>query len=72
MEIPRHWRLKKQRYMLAGVICEKCEVKIFPPRDVCPNCEGDTGRRGVPSTEVPKQGYPVEMGRRNAENMVKG
>ena len=38
MEIPRHWRLKKQRYALAGEVCPHCEAKIFPPRDVCPNC----------------------------------
>ncbi len=38
MEIPRHWRLKKQRYGLVGEICPHCQVKIFPPRDVCPNC----------------------------------
>lgn len=38
MEIPRHWRLKKQRYGLVGEECPHCSVKIFPPRDVCPNC----------------------------------
>ncbi len=38
MEIPRHWRLKKQRYALVGEICPHCENKIFPPRDVCPHC----------------------------------
>jgi len=38
MEIPRHWRLKKQRYGLIGEICPHCSYKIFPPRDVCPNC----------------------------------
>ncbi len=38
MEIPRHWRLKKQRYALVGEVCPHCDVKIFPPRDVCPNC----------------------------------
>lgn len=38
MEIPRHWRLKKQRYGLVGEICPHCSIKIFPPRDVCPNC----------------------------------
>jgi uncharacterized OB-fold protein len=38
MEIPRHWRLKKQRYALVGEICPHCESKIFPPRDVCPEC----------------------------------
>ncbi|MFN3741052.1 MAG: Zn-ribbon domain-containing OB-fold protein [Anaerolineales bacterium] len=38
MEIPRHWRLRKQRYGLVGEICPHCEAKIFPPRDICPNC----------------------------------
>lgn len=38
MEIPRHWRLKKQRYGLVGEVCPHCESKIFPPRDICPNC----------------------------------
>lgn len=38
MEIPRHWRLKQQRYALVGEVCPHCEVKIFPPRDICPNC----------------------------------
>ena len=32
MEIPRHWRLKKQRYGLVGEMCLKCEEKIFPPK----------------------------------------
>ncbi len=38
MEIPRHWRLRKQRYGLVGEVCPHCEAKIFPPRDVCPSC----------------------------------
>lgn len=38
MEIPRHWRLKEQRYRLIGEVCGNCETKIFPPRDICPNC----------------------------------
>jgi uncharacterized OB-fold protein len=38
MEISRHWRLRKQRYSLVGEVCERCGDKIFPPRDVCPNC----------------------------------
>jgi uncharacterized OB-fold protein len=41
MEIPRYWRLKKQRYALVGEICPHCESKIFPPRDVCPECGGE-------------------------------
>ena len=43
MEIPRHWRLKKQRYALVGEVCPHCDYKIFPPRDICPNC-GDEAR----------------------------
>ncbi|MCK6585817.1 MAG: zinc ribbon domain-containing protein, partial [Anaerolineales bacterium] len=43
MEIPRHWRLKKQRYGLVGEVCPHCDHKIFPPRDVCPNC-GDEAK----------------------------
>ena len=38
MEISRHWRLRKQRYALVGEVCPHCEAKIFPPRDVCPEC----------------------------------
>lgn len=38
MEIPRHWRLRKQRYSLVGEVCPHCEAKLFPPRDVCPEC----------------------------------
>jgi hypothetical protein len=41
MEIPRHWRLKNQRYQLVGEVCPHCEVKIFPPRDICPECGGE-------------------------------
>jgi uncharacterized OB-fold protein len=38
MEIPRHWRLRKQRYGLVGEVCPHCHAKLFPPRDVCPEC----------------------------------
>lgn len=38
MEISRHWRLQQQRYGLVGEVCEHCNAKIFPPRDVCPEC----------------------------------
>ncbi|MBI3360038.1 MAG: Zn-ribbon domain-containing OB-fold protein [Chloroflexi bacterium] len=38
MEVSRHWRLRKQRYAIVGEVCEHCGDKIFPPRDVCPNC----------------------------------
>jgi uncharacterized OB-fold protein len=41
MEIPRHWRLKQQRYGLVGEVCPHCDAKLFPPRDVCPHCGQD-------------------------------
>jgi uncharacterized protein len=41
MEIPRHWRLKQQRYALVGEVCPHCDSKLFPPRDVCPHCGQD-------------------------------
>ena len=41
MEVPRHWRLKTQRYALQGEVCPHCDAKIFPPRDVCPECGGE-------------------------------
>ena len=41
MEISRHWRLRKQRYGLVGEVCPHCDAKIFPPRDVCPECGGE-------------------------------
>ncbi|MEA3327069.1 MAG: zinc ribbon domain-containing protein [Chloroflexota bacterium] len=47
MEVPRHWRLRKQRYALVGEICPHCETKIFPPRDICPICGGDTRKTAV-------------------------
>lgn len=38
MEIPRHWRLKAQRYRLEGSLCPVCGQPIFPPRPLCPSC----------------------------------
>ncbi len=38
MSLPAVWRTKKQRYALVGEICKKCGAKIFPPRDICPEC----------------------------------
>lgn len=39
MQVARHWRNRNQRYGLVGEVCEKCGSKIFPPRDICPDCE---------------------------------
>jgi len=41
MEIPRHWRIRQQRYALVGEVCPHCNAKLFPPRDVCPECGQD-------------------------------
>ena len=38
MEISRHWRLRKQRYALVGEVCPHCHARLFPPRDICPEC----------------------------------
>ncbi len=38
MSIPRHWRLQNQRYSMVGEVCKRCGAKLFPPRDVCPEC----------------------------------
>ena len=38
-EIATHWRLNEQRYKLVGELCPHCEIVIFPPRDICPDCK---------------------------------
>ncbi len=38
MELSRHWRLQNQRYGLVGEECDQCGAKLFPPRDLCPEC----------------------------------
>ncbi len=38
MDLARHWRLRAQRYSLEGAVCEGCGAKLFPPRQVCPEC----------------------------------
>lgn len=38
MQVSQHWRLNQQRYQLMGEECPSCSVKIFPPRDVCLEC----------------------------------
>jgi len=41
MDIPRYWRLRKQRYQLEGSKCKKCGSNFFPPRCVCTACKSD-------------------------------
>jgi hypothetical protein len=37
-KIASNWRLNGQRYRLEGEECPHCAAKIFPPRDICPEC----------------------------------
>ena len=67
MEVPRNWRLQRQRYSLVGEVCEDCGAKIFPPRDFCPECDAPaktqfqfTGRGQVYSYSIvyhPPEGF---------------
>jgi len=38
MTIPSNWRLQGQRYRMVGEVCDHCGAKLFPPRDICPEC----------------------------------
>jgi len=40
-----NWRLNAQRYSLTGEECSNCNVKIFPPRDLCPDCGVEARRK---------------------------
>jgi len=61
MEVPRFWRSKQQRYRLVGEKCPHCDVKIFPPRDICPRCGGGTlkDNLGVQIRRVDEKTLPV-------------
>lgn len=63
MEIPRHWRLKKQRYGLVGEVCPNCDQKIFPPRDVCPNC----GAEGMVTLDMLVEAQNIEQAQKAAQ-----
>jgi len=40
VSIPSYWRTRKQRLSLIGEVCPHCGARLFPPRDVCPECSG--------------------------------
>ena len=70
MEVPRYWRIKKQRYTMTGEVCPHCDAKLFPPRDVCPHClngrtgeapPDDSGAVQVETTKDIEQRVPVEV-----------
>jgi uncharacterized OB-fold protein len=44
MEVPRNWRIRKERYSLQGSVCTHCGEPNFPVRVVCPHCGGVQGQ----------------------------
>jgi uncharacterized OB-fold protein len=38
MPTPLYWQSHHHRYNLIGEVCDRCGAKLFPPRDVCPEC----------------------------------
>ena len=55
MEVPRHWRLNKQRYAMVGETCSECSSLVFPPRAVCPHCGA-----GKPEVKQQKAVFTLE------------
>jgi hypothetical protein len=51
MNIPRYWRAQNQRYSLTGEMCRQCGARLFPPRDVCPECR-----------ELAVEPFPFDLG----------
>ncbi|MBC7238164.1 MAG: Zn-ribbon domain-containing OB-fold protein [Chloroflexi bacterium] len=45
MTLPSYWRTRDQRLSLVGEICPHCAARLFPPRDVCPECGGAAKQR---------------------------
>jgi uncharacterized OB-fold protein len=66
MEIPRHWRLKAQRYRLEGSICAGCGQCSFPSRLVCLDCACQP--MAMASWELP--GMTTAMGRHDSEALL--
>jgi len=40
MQMASYWRTTQQRLGMVGEVCPHCGTKLFPPRDVCPECSG--------------------------------
>lgn len=43
MPTPLCWQSHLQRTRLTGEICPACRARLFPPRDVCPECSQPAG-----------------------------
>lgn len=49
----RNWRTRQQRYSLIGEVCADCGTKIFPPRDICPECkEQNSNEEGSSQVQI--------------------
>lgn len=58
MEIPRHWRLQKQRYELIGDIWQNGEVS-FPPKLVRPSLQEQSNKTASNDTQVEQKSAVV-------------
>jgi uncharacterized OB-fold protein len=58
-EIARDWRLRGQRLRLEGEICKNCDSKIFPPRDICPECGHEADKKFVFSGKGTVESFTV-------------
>ena len=70
MEVPRHWRLQKQRYQLIGEECPHCKALIFPARDICLRCGGGTRKNNLKTRVEIWQPIPVNMPEQRVETRV--
>lgn len=54
--IAKRWRLKDSYLRLVGIVCSKCGAKLFPSRDICPECGKDTKiDSSPPRPDVPSE-----------------
>ena len=64
MEVPRHWRLKQQRYALVGASCTHCGAPNLAQRPVCLQCGGVIGQDTVLGHKLEPAGLPVSIAKR--------
>ena len=61
MEVPRHWRLKQERYALTGAVCSHCGAQSFPARAVCPHCGGVMGQNTIVGRKQEPLGVAIKV-----------
>jgi uncharacterized OB-fold protein len=67
------WRRRKQYYSLEGEECVGCDMPIFPPRDICPECF-ELNQKPIRISLSPKSpalgevAYAEKIGTRNGKN----